>query len=173
MDRETKKSQVADLHEAFSKASGAYLTSFSGLTVEDLNLLRSEFRKVNVSYRVVKNTLARKALEGTPLAELASLFEGPTAVALSEEDPVAPAKVLKAYRKDHEKLEVKGGYLDGELFGTGDLDRIAALPGRDELRSMVLSVLVGVPRGVVTVLHEVPTGFVRVLEARREQLETA
>jgi len=171
VDRETKKAQIAELHGMFGNASGAYLTGFSGLTVEEVNELRGEFRKVDVSYRVVKNTLARKALEGTPLAELASMFEGPTAVALSDADPVAPAKVLKAFIKDHECLSCKGGYLDGELFGAEDLDRIAALPGRDDLRSMLLSLVVGVPRGIVTIFGEVPAGFVRVIEARRKELE--
>jgi len=171
VNRDQKQTEIEELHEAFGKASAAYLTNFTGIRVEALNKLRVELNQIGVSYRVVKNTLARKALQGTNLTELGSMFEGPTAVAFATDDPVAPAKVLKAYRKDNEKLVVKGGYLDGRIFGASDLDAIAALPGRDELRSAVLSVIIGVPRGIVTILNEIPTGFVRVLDARREQLE--
>ncbi len=171
MRKEDKSKLIEQLHAELKDAQAAYLTGFSGLTVGEMNALRVEFKKQGVSYRVVKNTLARKALEGTPLEELSKLFQGPTALAYTTDDPVVPAKIIKNFMKDNEKLEFKGGYLDGEVFGPDALERIASLPSRDDLRATLLSVIVGVPRGIVTLMHEVPAGLVRVLDARREQLD--
>lgn len=171
MNREEKHQQIEQLRQLFLENSSAFLTSFSGLKVEELNGLRSQLRKEGIGYQVIKNTLAKKALEGTGLEGLSKLLEGPTAMAFTSEEPAKPAKILRSFARDNEKLVVKGGYLHGEVFGAADVERIASLPGRDELRAMVLGALIGVPRGILTLFNEVPAGFVRLIDARRAELE--
>lgn len=172
MNREEKQEQIERLREVFQGNPTGFLTGFSGLKVEQLNNLRNLLRKEGIGYQVVKNSLAKKALKGTELeGGLEKMLEGPTALAYTAEEPAKPAKILKAFSKDNDKLIVKGGYMYGSVFGQKDLDRVAALPGKNELRSAVLSAIIGVPRGLVTVFNEVPASFVRLINARREALE--
>lgn len=156
----------------FRQSTSGFLTGFSGLKVEQLNGLRNLLRKEGISYQVIKNSLAKKALEGTDLEALSKLLEGPTAMAYTAADePSKPAKILKGFARDNDKLVFKGGYLYGQVFGSQDLDRIASLPGRDELRGMLLGAMLGVPRGLLTLFNEVPSSFLRLIEARRKELE--
>lgn len=171
MNREEKQQEIEHLRAVFSGSVSGVLTEFRGLTVEEVNKLRSNLRSAGVTYQVIKNTLAKKAIQGTSLAGLASSLEGPTALAFTATDAAGPAKVLKAFIKENKKVSVKGGFVDGTPFPASDLDRVAALPTRDEVRSMLLGLLGGVPRGLVTLFNEVPASFVRVIEARRVELE--
>lgn len=171
MNREDKQHEIEHLRQVFSGSVSGVLTEFRGLTVEEVNKLRSELRKAGVSYQVIKNTLAKKAIQGTNLAGLFPMLEGPTALAYTVSDAAGPAKVLKTFTKENNKVSVKGGFVDGTPFPASDLDRVAALPTRDEIRSMLLGLLSGVPRGVVTLFNEVPASFARVIEARRVKLE--
>ncbi|MDY0058462.1 MAG: 50S ribosomal protein L10 [Myxococcota bacterium] len=171
MNREEKQQEIEHLRQVFQGSVAGVLTGFRGQTVEEVNKLRSDLRKAGVSYQVIKNSLAKKAIAGTELADLAAMLEGPTALAYTAADAAVPAKILKGFCKDTDKVTVKGGYVDGKLFGAADLDRIASLPTRDEARATVLGLFNGVPRGLVTLFHEVPSSFVRVLEARRTELE--
>jgi large subunit ribosomal protein L10 len=144
-NRAAKVSQVDMVREKFSQSVAAVLVDFRGIDVESVTELRALFREKGVEYRVVKNTLVRRALKDTPLEGNEALLEqlkGPTAIAWSFEDPSAAAKIIKTFRKDHEALTVKCGVLEGEILdGARVENELAALPSKDELRSMLLAQL--------------------------------
>ncbi len=173
MKLENKKEIVAKLQDKFAKAKLVVLTDYKGLNVAAMNDLRAKLREAGIEYQVVKNTLLRRAAEGTPVAEISESFTGPSAVAMSVDDPVAPAKVLVDFSKANEKLEIKVGVMDGKLLDAGSIKALSALPPREVLLAKLLSVMVAVPTGMVTVLNEVPAKFVRVLAAIRDQKEAA
>jgi large subunit ribosomal protein L10 len=138
-----------------------------------MNDLRARLREADIEYRVVKNTLLRRAAQDTDVAGLIDSFMGPSAIAVSLEDPVAPAKVLTEFAKANDKLEIKAGIMDGRVLDAAAIKALSALPPREVLLSKVLSVMVAVPTGLVTALNEVPAKFVRVLAAIRDQKEAA
>jgi large subunit ribosomal protein L10 len=139
--------------------------------LEDVLIVdRRALRAENVQYEVVKNTLVRKAVVGTRLEGLAPHFKGNTAIAFHPEDPVAPARVITKFMKENPKLVLKAGWLDGRVLDASGVQALATLPGKQELRSRLLSVVIGVPTAFVRVLTAGPSAFVRVLEARRQQL---
>src|SRR5512142_2547851 len=114
VNKQEKKETIDELHEKFARAKTAVITGYSGIDVEQITELRSKLRQSKVEYRVVKNTLARKAAEGTSLAPLMEHFVGPVGIALSYDDVVAPAKVLSEFSKTQPKLVLKVGVLDGK-----------------------------------------------------------
>lgn len=163
---------VDRLRDALAEAPAVIVADFKGLDVEKTNELRSRFRAAGVSYEVVKNTLVKRAVADTPKDSMAPLFKGNSAIAFHAEDPAAPAKVLRDFVKDHkDALTLKGGWLDGEILDEAGVMALANLPGKDELRGRMLSVLIGVPTKFVRTLIAGPTEFVRVLQARKMQLE--
>jgi len=170
LNRTEKEALVASLHEGLKGAQAAFLTGFSGLGVEALRVLRQEFQKEGIRYKVVKNTLARRAVQGTAFEDLAEHFVGPTAIAYTDGDPVSSAKILKDFVKKNEKFEIKVGSMEGRTLTADDVNALAALPGRDQLRSMVLAALVGVPQQMVGVLAAVSRDLVGVLDAREKKL---
>lgn len=147
------------------------VTDFKGLTVEQVTELRSELRKVGVKFEVVKNTLARQAIKETRKENLGELFRGNSAIAYHDDDPTAPAKILTEFAKNNDKLALRGAWLDGKLLDPEGVETLSKLPGKDELRGKLLSVLAGVPTKFVRTLIAGPTQFVRVLQARAQQLE--
>jgi len=173
MNLDEKKKIVEDLHDRFSRSKVVIATDYNGLDVATINDLRRKLRDAGVEYRVVKNTLLSRASEDTGVALIRDHFKGPSAIALSYDDPVAPAKVLTAFAKENEKLEIKIGVLDDQVI---DLDRIkalAALPSREALIGQLLSVMNGVPTGFVRTLSAIPGQFLNVLQAIKEQKEAA
>lgn len=172
MTREEKVAEVEALRATVGAARGAVLTDFRGRTVAELTDLRKHLRQASVSYRVVKNTLARRAIQGSPLAGLAKFFEGPTGVALSAVDPVAPARALAAWAKQHPALPVKAGVVEGVVMGPADLAAVATLPGREVLLGQALAVLQAPLRNLASVLHGQIRGLAAVLDQvgrRRER----
>lgn len=147
------------------------VTDFKGLTVEQVTGLRSELRKADVKFEVVKNTLARQAIKGSTKENLGEMFRGNSAIAYHDDDPTAPAKILTEFAKDNDKLVLKGAWLDGKLLDPSGVEQLSKLPGKDELRGKLLSVIAGVPTKFVRTLIAGPTQFVRVLQARAQQLE--
>ncbi len=121
MNKEEKKEAIDELHEKFTRAKTAVITGYSGINVEQITELRSKLRKAQVEYRVVKNTLARKAAEGTGLDPLKDYFVGPVGLALGYDDVVAPAQVLYEFNRIQAKLELKVGVLDGKLLKQADI----------------------------------------------------
>lgn len=134
MNKEEKKEAIDELHAKFVRAKTAVITGYSGINVEQITELRAKLRAAKVEYRVVKNTLARKASEGTGLEPLKDYFIGPVGIALGYDDVVAPAKVLFDFSKTQEKLQLKVGVLDGKLLKQADIKALASLPSLNSLR---------------------------------------
>jgi large subunit ribosomal protein L10 len=159
---EDKKEIVAAVNQAASGAFSAVVADYRGLTVEQLTKLRSQARESNVYLRVVRNTLARRALQGTAYEILNDSLVGPTIIGLSmsENDMGAAARLLKAFAKDHDKLEIKVAAYDGKLFDAKQIDVLANLPNRQQALTMLVSVM------------QAPVSkFGRLLTALKEQKE--
>lgn len=171
MNRESKTAVVDRLRTALADVPAVIVADFKGMDVASATELRSQLRKAEIHYEVVKNTLARRAVSGTNMENLEAYFKGNTAIAFHEEDPAAPAKVLTDFAKDNDNLVLKGGWLDGKLLDEAGITTLSKLPGKDELRSKLLSVFNGVPTKLVRTLIAGPTTFVQVLQARQQQLE--
>jgi large subunit ribosomal protein L10 len=132
--QEKKQGVVTELHDKLENAKAFYLTDFSGLTVKKVTELRRRLRSAGIEYVVVKNTLAERALEGLDLPEVAEFFKGPTAVAIGQADPVAAAKVLVDFAKENDnKPAMKAGVVEGKAYTAQQVDRLAKLPGREQL----------------------------------------
>lgn len=140
---EDKKEIVAAVNQAAGSAFSAVVADYRGLTVAQLTQLRSEARKQNVYLRVIRNTLARRALEGTNFEQLKDSLVGPTIIALSmsEDDMGAAARLFKDFAKTNDKLEVKTGAYEGKLFSGQELDVLASLPNREQALTLLASVL--------------------------------
>ncbi len=138
---EAKQQVVNEITEQFNDSESAVLVDYRGLTVEEVTNLRQELRDNNIDYKVYKNTLARRAIDGTDFEGLHDTLVGPTAIAFGKEDVVAPAKILHNFAKDHEALEIKGGVIQGEVASLEEIKELSTLPDYDGLVSMLLSVL--------------------------------
>jgi large subunit ribosomal protein L10 len=166
-----KKNVVENLHDSFSRAKVVILTDYKGLDVDAMNGLRRKLRAEQVEFKVVKNTLIKRAAKDMDVALIDEHFIGPSALALSYDDPVAPAKVLTEFAKDHENLEIKIGVMDGKVLDLSAIKALAALPSREALLAQVLSAMNGVPTAFVRLLNNVPVGFLNVIQAIKEQKE--
>ncbi len=169
MNRDEKKDAIAELHEKFSRAKTAVITGYSGINVEQITELRSKLRGAKVEYRVVKNTLARKAAEGTGLEPLKDHFVGPVGIALGYDDVVAPAKVLTDFGKTQEKLQVKVGVLDGKLLQPADIKALASLPSLNTLRGKIVGLLQAPASRMVGVLAAPGGQIARVMKAKADK----
>ncbi len=169
MKREQKQELVEALHGKFSKAKALVLTDFRGLDTSAMHALRRRLREVSVEYQVVKNTLMSRASEGTDMALLKDYFSGPSAVAFSYDDPIAPAKILTKFGEEHAALKVKAGVVGGKAVDAEGVKRLSKLPSREILLGQMLSVLHGPARSLVTVLQGVPRSLLGVLHAIKEQ----
>jgi large subunit ribosomal protein L10 len=170
---EEKKLFVQELKQRLDKCCVAILTDYKGMDVQAITELRAKFREAGVEYQVIKNTMLRLASEGTDVAAIRDSFKGPSAIALSYTDPVAPAKILTEFAKTNDKLEVKIGVLNGKVLDLTAIKALADLPSREQLLATLLSAMNGVPRALVTALSDVPRRMVNVLQAIKEQKEAA
>lgn len=168
LNREEKKAVVADLKARAESAEAAILADYRGLTVAEVNELRSRLRESGVYFRVVKNNLAMRAVQDTDKADLEGHFVGPTAMALSE-DPVAAAKVLSEFANEHDDLEIKVGAMNGELLSTEQISELAQLPSREQLLTNLAVGLKAPITKMARSLNEVPGKFVRAVAAVRDQ----
>jgi large subunit ribosomal protein L10 len=166
---ENKKQFVAGLKERLEKSKVVILTDYKGLDVDAMTELRAKLREAEIEYQVIKNTMLRLASEGTDVEAIKDSFKGPSAVALSFEDPVAPAKVLTDFAKDHDKLEIKIGVMGGKVLELDGIKALSSLPSREELLATVLSAMNAVPTSLVTALSDVPRRMVNVLQAIKDQ----
>lgn len=173
MKIESKKQVVQQLHDRFGKSKVVILTDYKGLDVSTLTELRRLLRDANVEYEVVKNTMLRLASDGTDVALIRDAFKGPSAVAISYDDPVAPAKILTDFAKSHDKLEVKVGVLNGSVMDATSIRALASLPSREQLLAQVLSAMIAVPTSLVRALNDVPVRMLNVLNAIKDQKEQA
>jgi len=170
---EDKKQIVEDLKEKFATTKVVIVTDYKGLNVAQMTELRRKLSEAKVEYKVVKNTLLKRASEGTDAMLLADVFKGPSGIALSFDDPVAPAKVLTQFAKDNDKLEIKAGVMGGKLMDLNAITALSKLPSREELLAQVLSAMNAVPAGFVRALADVPRRMVNVLNAIKEQKAAA
>jgi large subunit ribosomal protein L10 len=169
LNKEEKQQAVSSLREKFSTTKIALLTDYRGLTVSEMTVVRKKLRDASVEYRVVKNNLAKIALEGTGMELLKDHFEGPTAVALSYDDVVAPAKILSDAAKKYKKLEIRAGILEGSLLNKDEVARIASLPSREELLGMFLRALQGPLTGFAGVLSAPLRNLANALNAVKDK----
>ncbi len=168
----TEKKQIAqDLHEKLEKSVVVIVTDYKGLDVKATTDLRRKLRDAEVEYRVVKNSLLVRASKETEAALLENHFTGPSAVAMSYDDPVAPAKVLIDFAKENDKLQIKGGVLNGKALGVDELKALADLPSREELLGMLVYTMNAVPTKLVRTLNAIPGQFVNLLNALKEEKE--
>lgn len=138
---ETKKQVVQEITDKFKGSQSTVLVNYRGLDVAEVTELRKQLREENVDFKVYKNTMTRRAVEQAELNELSDTLVGPTAIAFSKDDVIAPAKVLGKFAKDHKALEIKGGVIEGKVATLEQLTELAQLPNYDGLVSMLLSVL--------------------------------
>lgn len=169
MRLDEKKTIVQELHEKFTQSKVVIVTDYKGLNVSKINDLRGKLDEADIEYKVVKNSLLIRASEGTDVSLIAHSFTGPSAVALSYDDPVAPAKVLAAFANENKDLEIKVGVLDGNVLDINAIKALAALPSRDVLLAQLLSTIIGVPTALVRALSDVPKRLLGVLVAVRDQ----
>lgn len=170
-----KLSVVSDLKLKLSASKGAVLTNYRGLTVAQDTQLRRNLREAGVNYHVVKNTMTRIAAQEVGIEGLDIYLEGPTALALSNTDPVAPARVISNFIKDNKLkvMEIKAGLLDGKVIDAQGVKALAELPSRDVLIAQVLAGMQTPIAGFVNVLQGSIRKFVYALEAVRKQKESA
>jgi len=171
LNRDEKSAVVSELNESFGRAKFTVVTDYCGLTVSELEELRGELRKCNSEIRVAKNTLLKRAVTHTTSELLADDFTGTTAIVMSYNDPVSPAKALTKFADDHVKFKIRCAALDGDKLTIDDLIALSKLPTKDVLLGQLLSVLNGVPTGLVQVLSAVPRTFLYGLRAIKEQKE--
>jgi large subunit ribosomal protein L10 len=145
---ETKQQVVSEITTKLNDSKATILVDYRGLTVGEVTELRKQLREANVEFKVYKNTLARRATAEANLTDLDEYLVGPTAIAFSNDEVVAPAKVLNSFAKEHNALEIKAGVLEGRTASVEEIKAIAELPSREGLLSMLLSVLQAPMRNV-------------------------
>jgi large subunit ribosomal protein L10 len=170
---EEKKKIVDDLRERFLKSKVVIVTDYKGLDVTKITDLRRKLRDSKVEYQVAKNTLLIRASQDTDVEIIKDTFKGPSAIAISYDDPVAPAKVLTDFAKEHKQLEIKAGVMKGKALDPGEIKALSALPSREQLLGQLLSVMNGVTTSLVRLLNNIPQQLMNVLQAIKEQKEAA
>ena len=169
--RPEKAGKVAELKDLLSSSKGAVLVDYCGLTVAEDTELRSKMREAGVKYMVAKNTFIRIAAKEAGIEGLDAYLEHNTALAFSAEDPVAPAKILNDFSKDHKALELKAGVLDGKVIAVEEVKALAELPSREELLAKLVGSMQAPISGLVNVLQGTIRNFVYTLEAVRQKKE--
>ena len=173
MNLSEKKELVTGLNARLSEAQIMLLVDYKGLDVEGMTALRAELRKEGASLVVVKNTLLSMAAKGTDVSVIEDAFKGPNAIITSKDDPVAPARVLVKFAKDNPKLEIKTAAMNGKALSMDEIKSLATMPSREVMLAQVLSTMNAVPTSMVRVLSGVPTAFLNVVNAIKEQKEAA
>jgi large subunit ribosomal protein L10 len=172
LNRKEKAVVIEDVTTQVATAQSIVVAEYRGLDVASVTVLRKNARASGVYLRVLKNSLARKAIVGTPFEALSTKLVGPLIYAISA-DPVAAAKVLSAFAKDNEKLAIKAGALPNSVLDVNGVKALATMPSRDELLSKLLGTMQAPIAQFVRTLNEVPTKFVRGLAAVRDQKQAA
>lgn len=173
LNLEDKKALVAEVAEVAAKAQSVVAAEYRGLTVTQMTELRAKARKSGVYMRVVKNTLARKALAGTSFESVGPKLKGPLVLAFSKEDPGAAARVVKDFAKANDKLVATLVSLGGPVLSAKDLDAVANLPTREQALATLMGTLKAPAQKLVSTMAAVPSKLVRTLAAVRDQKQAA
>jgi large subunit ribosomal protein L10 len=172
MNRESKESMVAELADKLSRAKAAVVANFSGLDVAAVNEIRNTFREIGVEYKVVKNSLMKRALTGTAIESLGAAFTGPTAVAFKFDDEVGRlGKAAKDLVKKFDKFEVKAAYIEEEVLSGNIVETMASLPTMDEARAQLLGVLNAPASQLLAVINAPGSNLVGVIQAKQKKDE--
>jgi large subunit ribosomal protein L10 len=169
--RTQKEQDLEMLQEDFQRSSNAVLVGFQGIKVADDERLRRELRQANLTYRVVKNTLAIRASEGTPMAQLKDNFTGATAVASSPNDPVTLAKVLSKWAKESPVFKLKAGIVEGKVINVADVEALATMPSKEELISKIMFLVNSSAQRLAVVTAGVARNLTIVVDQVRAQKE--
>lgn len=167
--KKQEKNLIIDEFVGVFKSPGIYLMDFKGLNVAEITELRSKLRESNVSMRVVKNTLAKRALRGAGISNFDSFFVGPTGIIWSREDSIIPSRLLLEYLKKHDKAKLKAGLVDGSVVGADQMDAVSKLPTKHELYAILAATLNAPISNLARALNAVPTKLARTVDALREQ----
>jgi len=170
---EQKKAVVSEVSEVAANAHSAIAAEYLGLTVGDMTALRAKARESSVYVRVVKNTLAKRAIEGTVFECMSEALVGPLVLAFSQEDPGAAARVIQDFAKQNDKLVVKVVSVGGKLLGPGDIKRLADMPTKEQAISMLMAVMKAPIEKFVRTLAEPHAKLVRTVAAIRDQKQEA
>ncbi|QIT56418.1 50S ribosomal protein L10 [Aquisalimonas sp. 2447] len=168
MSLEQKKAMTAEVNAVAQSAHSAVAAEYRGIKATQMDSLRAQARKERVYLRVVKNSIARRAVEGTDFECMTERFEGPLMLAFSQEDPGAAARLVKSYSKENAKLVPKFVAISGAVYEASELERLASLPTRDEALSKLMATMKAPTQKLATTLNEVPGKLVRTLAAVRD-----
>jgi large subunit ribosomal protein L10 len=175
LTRAQKTEQVGELKDKFSRATSVYVADYRGLNVQAMNALRRRIRaegRGDYEYRVAKNTILRRAADGSKVAEIAGHFDGPTVIALSYGDPVGLAKILTEFAKDNEALKLRGGLLEGRAVGMAEIGTLATLPSLTSLRGKIIGLIQAPATQLARLVSEPGAKLARLVQARRSSLES-
>jgi large subunit ribosomal protein L10 len=173
LNLEDKKTLVAEVNAVAATALSVVAAEYRGLTVSQMTELRSKARSAGVYMRVVKNTLARKAIAGTSFECIGSALKGPLVLAFSKDDPGAAARVVRAFAKDHDKLVPTAVALGGQLLAASSLEKVASLPTREQALAQLMGVMRAPIQKLASTLAAAPSKLVRTLAAVRDQKQAA
>ncbi len=165
MKRSEKENFVSELKEEFKNSSSVIVAQYSGLSVNETEILRKEMRSNGAKFRVTKNRLTKLAISDTQFKDISNLFNGPTAIAYSS-DPIAPAKVAVSFEKKFENFKILGGGYNGEEIDKNKIDFLAKLPSLDELRSKLISLISTPAQKIASIANEPGTMVVRLLSSK-------
>jgi large subunit ribosomal protein L10 len=171
VEKSEKEVMIKELNEKFARAKTAIVAEFSKLNVETVTRLRKKFRDSGVDYKVLKNTLAKRAAKGTPVEVVSDDFTGPVAIAIGYDDVVVPAKILQEFVKDLETIKVRSAVVEGKKVTAAGVAALAKLPGLPELRARILGMLNQPAAMLARTVAEPGSRLARLIKARTEALE--
>lgn len=171
LNKQEKSRIVSELQDKFGKAKGIVFTDYRGLNVEELTNLRIALRSSALEYKVVKNTLAKRAAEGTPVNAAKEIFSGPIGIAIGYDDPVLVIKKVFEYRKTNEKLEIKGGVVEGGVYTPEQMKTISELPPREVLLATLVGAMQSPLSKLAGLLNSTLTQFMYAMESFKQKKE--
>jgi large subunit ribosomal protein L10 len=171
VNRTEKEEVIGELHAKMAKAKAAILAEPKGLDVATVTELRKKFREAKVEYRIVKNTLAQRAAKGTSLEPLVEQFRGPTALIMSYDDVIAPAKIASDFAKDRDNFAIRTAVVEGKVIDVKGVQALAKMPGLNELRGQIASMLAQPATKLVRMLGTPGQQLAQVLNARKDKLQ--
>jgi len=171
MNRVEKQAQLDFLKKALDEAQSLVFINFSGLTVEEVNKIRREYKSANCNYKVIKNTLLSHAVKGTDAEVIQKLLKGPIAMAYSSEEPAVPAKLAVKFAKEFDSFDIIGGYMEGELLDEAGVKTLSTMPSKPELQGKLLATMLAVPQNMLRLMLAAPQRMLLLLDAKKRAME--